>query len=96
MSDDLKSFTPIYDSRLLTQVDEDIIIITAWGPAICLKGSYIVTYNANENDYNTLEHSNKHTKLKKHSKKQKNKQNCLFFYFPTQNLLNNSSSNSSV
>ena len=47
---------PKYESRLLTQVDENIIIMTAWGSkAICLKGSYIVTYNAEANDYNTLE-----------------------------------------
>lgn len=49
-------FIPSYDPRILTQVDEDIIIVTAWGSkAICLKGGYIVTYNAEENDYNTLE-----------------------------------------
>lgn len=49
-------FTPVYDSRVLTQVDENVIIVTAWGSkAICLKGGYIVTYNAEENDYNTLE-----------------------------------------
>ena len=30
--------------------------MTLWGSeAICLKGSYIVVYNASENDYNTLE-----------------------------------------
>lgn len=30
--------------------------MTAWGEqALCLKGSYIVTYNAIENDFNTLE-----------------------------------------
>ena len=47
---------PKYDPRVLAQVDENIIIITAWGSkAVCLKGSYIVTYNAEENDYNTLE-----------------------------------------
>ena len=47
---------PKYDPRILTQVDENIIIITSWGAkAICLKGSYIVTYNAENNDYNTLE-----------------------------------------
>ena len=49
-------FMPRYDSRLLTQVDENIIIMTSWGaPAACLAGSYIVTYNAEENDYNTIE-----------------------------------------
>ena len=49
-------FAPTYDSRLLTQVDENVIIMTAWGaPAICLAGSYIVTYDTAINDYNTLE-----------------------------------------
>ena len=49
-------YTPVYDSRLLTQVDENVIIMTAWGsPAVCLAGGYIVTYDALENDYNTLE-----------------------------------------
>ena len=47
---------PEYDSRLLTQVDENVIIMTSWGaPAVCLAGSYIVTYNAESNDYNTSE-----------------------------------------
>lgn len=50
------TWTPSPDERLLTQVDEDVIIKTAWGSeAVCLKGSYIVTYNAEENDFNTLE-----------------------------------------
>ncbi len=49
-------YLPAYDSRLLTQVDENLIIMTSWGaPAVCLAGSYIVTYNAEQNDYNTLE-----------------------------------------
>lgn len=49
-------YVPKYDSRLLTQVDENVIIITAWGsPAICLAGGYIVTYDALGNDYNSLE-----------------------------------------
>lgn len=47
---------PVYDPRILTQIDENVIIMTAWGSeAICLAGSYIVTYNAATNDYNTLE-----------------------------------------
>ena len=30
--------------------------MTLWGePALCLAGSYIVTYNADERDYNTVE-----------------------------------------
>lgn len=49
-------WVPAYDPRVLTQIDENVIIMTLWEtPAICLKGSYIVTYNAEENDYNTLE-----------------------------------------
>lgn len=49
-------YIPVYDSRLLTQVDEDVIIMTAWGSkAVCLAGGYIVTYSAEDNDYNTLE-----------------------------------------
>ena len=49
-------FVPKYDSRLLTQVDENLIIMTSWGaPAVCLAGSYIVTYNAASNEYNTIE-----------------------------------------
>ena len=56
ISGDADSWIPVYDSRLLTLVDENIIIMTSWGaPAVCLAGSYIVTYNAEENDYNTLE-----------------------------------------
>lgn len=35
---------------------ENVIIETAWGSkAVCLAGSYIVTYNASENDFNTVE-----------------------------------------
>ena len=49
-------YIPKYDSRLLTEVDENIIIMTAWGsPALCLAGGYIVTYDADSCDYNTLE-----------------------------------------
>jgi hypothetical protein len=51
-------YVPVSESRLLTQVDENIVIMTSWGqPAICLAGSYIVTYDAESNDYNTLEQS---------------------------------------
>lgn len=50
------TYTPDPAERELVQVNEDIIIMTAWGsPAVCLKGSYIVVYNAEENDFNTLE-----------------------------------------
>ena len=49
-------FEPVYDSRLLTQVPENVIIMTSWGaPAVCLAGSYIVTYDSASNDYNTIE-----------------------------------------
>ena len=49
-------YVPVVETRLLTQVDEDLIIMTAWGaPAVCLAGSYIVTYDAETNDYNTIE-----------------------------------------
>ena len=49
-------FVPVYDCREFAQVDENVIIMTTWGaPAICLAGSYIVTYNASNNDYNTVE-----------------------------------------
>lgn len=48
--------TPAYDPRAFAQVNENVIILTAWGSkAVCLAGSYIVTYNALENDYNTVE-----------------------------------------
>lgn len=49
-------WVPAYDPRVFTQVDEDVIIETSWGEkVVCLKGSYIVTYNALENDYNAVE-----------------------------------------
>ena len=52
------TWTPTPEERLMAQVDEDVIIKTAWGSeAVCLKGSYIVIYNAEENDFNTLEKS---------------------------------------
>lgn len=50
------TFTPTPDPRELTRVSEDVIIMTAWGaPAVCLAGSYIVTYDAANNDFNTIE-----------------------------------------
>ena len=50
------TFTPVADPRVLTEVPEHVIITTAWGSeAISLRGSYIVTYNAEENDFNVLE-----------------------------------------
>ena len=50
------TFTPRPDPRELTRVSENVVIVTAWGaPAVCLAGSYIVTYDAASNDYNTIE-----------------------------------------
>lgn len=52
------SYLPVYDSRQFAQVDENIKFETSWGDfVVCLKGSYIVTYNAEENDYNAVEKS---------------------------------------
>ena len=49
-------YYPVPEWRLLSEVDENLIITTSWGSkAVCLKGGYIVTYNAEENDYNVLE-----------------------------------------
>lgn len=49
-------YIPVPEERLLTRVPEDVIIMTSWGePAVCLRGSFIVTYNAESNDYNTIE-----------------------------------------
>ena len=49
-------FVPSYDPRVLTQIDENVIIITAWGSkAVGLKGGYIVTYSVEQNDYNVLD-----------------------------------------
>jgi len=65
-------YYPTEDWRLLSQVDENLIIMTAWGdPAICLKGSYIVTYNAEENDYNALEEEACRKTYKKEDTKKK-------------------------
>ena len=50
------TYIPVYDSRKFAQVDENIMFETAWGTwVICLKGSYIVTYDASTNDYNAVE-----------------------------------------
>ena len=49
-------YAPVPEPRLLTEVPETVVITTSWGAkAVCLKGSYIVTYDAATNDYNTLE-----------------------------------------
>lgn len=67
-------WVPVYDPRVLTQIDENIIIITAWGSkAVCLKGGYIVTYNAEENDYNTLEKGAGNSTYKRDSQSTKQK-----------------------
>ncbi len=50
------TFTPMPDERPLTRVRENIAFTTSWGETvICLNGSFIVTYNAAEHDYNALE-----------------------------------------
>lgn len=55
-SEDGIAAIPTYDPRELARVSENVIIMTSWGaPAVCLAGSYIVTYNADANDYNTIE-----------------------------------------
>lgn len=49
-------YTPSYEPREIAIVDENVIVMTAWGSeAVCLKGGGIVTYNASENDYNAIE-----------------------------------------
>ena len=49
-------YIPAYDPRVFTRVSENVIIMTAWNePALCLAGSYIVAYDANANDYNSVE-----------------------------------------
>ena len=48
------TFTPVPDPRMLTRVPENIMFTTSWGaPAICLAGSYLVTYGPTS--FNTLE-----------------------------------------
>ena len=50
------TFSPVPDERDFATVDEDVIIMTAWGSeAVCLSGSSIVTYSAEDNDFNTVE-----------------------------------------
>ncbi len=65
----------IVETRLLTQVDENLIIMTSCcAPAVCLAGSYIVIYNAEENDYNTIEQGafdSTYIKENQHTKKLK-------------------------
>ena len=55
-SEQEKAWIPTREERQLCQVDEDVVIETAWGSeAVCLKGSYIVVYDTSQNDFNTLE-----------------------------------------
>ncbi len=69
-------YYPNPEWRLLSQVDENVIIVTAWGAkAVCLSGGYIVTYNADENDYNTLEKGAFDSTYKKEEVKVKVKNN---------------------
>ena len=50
----------------------DFIITTSWGSkAVCLKGGYIVTYNAEENDFNSVEQGAKRSTYADVSPKQK-------------------------
>ena len=49
-------YVPKKDSRLVTKINENVIIMTSWGePAVCLAGGFIVTYDEASNDYNTIE-----------------------------------------
>ena len=58
LDQETKTYTPVYDLREFAQVDENIIFETSWGEyVVCLAGSYLVTYNAEENDYNAVEKS---------------------------------------
>ena len=51
-------YTPAFEPRTIARVNENVLIMTTWGaPALCLAWSYIVTYDADINDYNTLEQS---------------------------------------
>ena len=66
------TFTPQPDERELVQVNEDIIIKTAWeSEAVCLKGSYIVIYNQEANDFNTIEQGAMKSTYKVSTPKQK-------------------------
>ena len=74
-SGDEVGYIPKYDSRLLTEVDENVIIMTAWGsPALCLAGGYIVTYDAASCDYNTLERGAFESTYTREDQKTKKKQ----------------------
>ncbi|MBR2833583.1 MAG: hypothetical protein IKE75_04060 [Bacilli bacterium] len=50
------TFTPTPDPREVARLSEDVVIETSWGEmAVGLKGSYIVTYDAERQSYNTIE-----------------------------------------
>lgn len=50
------SYIPVPEERDLTRVPENVMIETAWGAtALVLAGGFIVTYNADENDFNVLD-----------------------------------------
>ena len=50
------SYIPVPEERDLTRVPENVMIETAWGAtALVLAGGFIVTYNAEQNDFNVLD-----------------------------------------
>lgn len=50
------SYIPVPEERELTRVPENVMIETAWGStALVLAGGFIVTYNAEESDFNVLD-----------------------------------------
>lgn len=50
------TFTPVPEPRSVAKLSENVVIETSWGEmAVGLEGSYIVTYNAETNSYNTIE-----------------------------------------
>lgn len=66
------TFTPVPDERDFASVDEDVIIMTAWGSeAVCLSGSSIVTYSAEDNDFNTVEQGAEKSTYRRVKPKQK-------------------------
>ena len=49
-------FTPAPEPRQVARLSEDVVIETSWGEmAVGLNGSYIVTYDAERQSYNTIE-----------------------------------------
>lgn len=50
------TFSPIPEPRAVARLSEDVVVETSWGElAVGLKGSYIVTYDAEGQSYNTIE-----------------------------------------